>query len=98
MRMMLVIHMDTQKASELIRDNEMEQFMQSAMERLRPEAAYFGPHKGVRTGFIVMDLEDPSQLPSISEPFFSRLNATIEAFPVMTVDDVRAGLQRYASA
>ncbi|MGW0561622.1 DUF3303 family protein [Streptomyces sp. NPDC003016] len=97
MRTMLVIHMDTEKTSELIENNGMEQFMQSVLERLRPEAAYFGPHEGMRTGFVVIDLEDPSQLPVISEPFFSQLGARIEMFPVMTADDVRAGLQRYAT-
>jgi len=45
----------------------------------------------------VIDLEDPAQLPSISEPFFSRVGATVEAFPVMTANDVRTGLKRYAS-
>ncbi len=98
MRTMLVIHMDTQKGSQMIQKNEMAQFMQSALERLRPEAAYFGPHGGVRTAFVVIDLEDPSQLPSISEPFFSQLGARVEMFPVMTADDVQAGLQRYASS
>ncbi|MFV0129372.1 DUF3303 family protein [Streptomyces sp. HMX112] len=94
---MLVIHMDTQKASELIEGNAMQEFMRSVMERLRPEAAYFGPHEGQRTAFIVIDLEDPSQLPVISEPFFGQLGARIEMFPVMTAEDVRTGLQRYAT-
>lgn len=98
MRTMLVIHMDTQKGSQMIEKDEMAQFMQSALERLRPEAAYFGPQGGVRTAFVVIDLEDPSQLPSIAEPFFSRLGARVEMFPVMTADDVRTGLQRYASS
>ncbi|MFF9689139.1 hypothetical protein [Streptomyces sp. NPDC014623] len=98
MRTMLVIHMDTQKSSQMIENNEMAQFMRSTLERLRPEAAYFGPHSGVRTAFVVIDLEDPSQLPSISEPFFARLGARVEMFPVMTAEDVRTGLERYASS
>lgn len=93
-----MIRMDTQKASRMIDDNEMAQFMQSALERLRPEAAYFGPHGGGRTAFVVIDLEEPSQLPGITEPFFSQLGATVEVFPVMTADDVRTGLQRLASS
>ena len=48
------------------------------MERLKPEAAYFGPEDGVRTAFIIFDLEDPSQIPPISEPFCSKLKANIK--------------------
>lgn len=70
----------------------------SPVERLRPEAAYFGPHSGVRTAFAAIDLEDPSQLPGISEPFFAQLGARVEMFPVMTAQDVQAGLERYASS
>lgn len=98
MRTMLVIHMDTQKSSQMIENNEMARFMRSTLERLRPEAAYFGPHGGVRTASVVIDLEDPSQLPGISEPFFARLGARGEMFPVMTAEDVRTGLERYAAS
>ncbi len=48
----------------------------------------------MRTAFIVFDLKDPSQLPAISEPLFSKLKATIEMFPVMNQEDLKKGLQQ----
>lgn len=55
-------------------------------------AAYFGPDGGQRTAFIVLDMDDPSQLPAISEPLFSEFNATVEVFPVMDRADLERGL------
>lgn len=92
MRMMMKVQMDTEAASRAIADGSLPQVMQETLGRLQPEAAYFGPENGIRTAFIVFDLEDPSQLPSISEPLFSRLKANIQMFPVMDRDGLQNGL------
>ena len=75
-------------------DGRLPKVMQSTVEQLKPEAAYFGPDGGQRTALIVFDMDDPSQLPAISEQFFSEFNATVEFFPVMD----RADLERSLSA
>jgi len=46
----------------------------------------------------VFDLKDPSQLPSITEPLFSSVNAKITLFPVMNQEDLQKGLQESASS
>ena len=97
MRMMLKIKMDVEAGSKAIADGSLPQLMQDMMGRLDPEAAYFGPEDGVRTAFIVFDLQDPSQLPAISEPFFSNLKANVRMFPVMNREDLQKGLQQIAS-
>src|ERR1700754_1394359 len=97
MRMMMKVQMDTEAANQAIADASLPQLMEKAMERLQPEAAYFGPEDGVRTAFIVFDLQDPSQLPSISEPFFSALKANVRMFPVMNREDLEKGLHQTAS-
>ncbi len=94
MRMMMKVKMDTEAASGLIADGSMPELMQAHLERLQPEAAFFGPENGVRTGFFVFDLKDPSDLPWLSEPLFSRFGATIEMFPVMNQEDLQKGLQK----
>ena len=92
MRMMMKAKMDSAAASEAIRDGRMPEVMQSTMEQLKPEAAYFGPDGGQRTAFIVFEMDDPSQLPAISEPLFSEFHATVEVFPVMDRADLERGL------
>jgi hypothetical protein len=92
MRMMMKATMDAAATSEAIQQGRMPQVMQSMMEQLKPEAAYFGPDGGKRTAFIVFQMDDPSQLPPITEPLFSEFNAAVEIFPVMDRDDLERGL------
>src|ERR671914_1547744 len=92
MRMMMKVQMDTEAGSRAIADGSMPQLMQETLTRLQPEAAYFGPENGVRTAFIVFDLQDPSELPSITEALFSTLKANIQMFPVMDREDLQKGL------
>ena len=94
MRMMLKVTLDTEAASRAIEDGSLPQFMQETIGGLQPEAAYFGPEDGVRTAFLVFNLEDPSDLPRISEPFFSKLKARVQMFPVMDRDDLEKGLRK----
>ena len=94
MRMMMKIKLDTEAGSRAIADGSLPQLMQETLGALRPEAAYFGPENGIRTAFIVFDLQDPSQLPALTEPLFSSLKATIETFPVMNQEDLQKGLQQ----
>jgi hypothetical protein len=41
---------------------------------------------------IVFDLADPSQILVVAEPFFQGLEAEIELYPVMNIDDVSKGI------
>ncbi len=94
MRVMMKVKVDTEAGSRAIQDGSLPQLLQETFGRLQPEAAYFGLENGMRTAFIVFDLEDPSQLPAISEPLFSMVKATIEMFPVMDQQDLQKGLQQ----
>ena len=98
MRMMMKVKIDTEAGSRGIQDGSIPPLMQQTLGRLQPEAAYFGPEDGVRTMFIVFDLKDPSQLPSITEPLFSNLKANIQMFPVMDQGDLQKGLQQLGEA
>jgi hypothetical protein len=96
MRMMMKVQLDTEAGSRAIADGSMPQLMQETLGRLQPEAAYFGPENGIRTAFIVFDLQDPSELPALSEPLFSTLKANIQMFPVMDREDLQKGLGEIA--
>ena len=63
--------------------------VQKILEEQKPEAAYFIAEGGKRTGILVMNMEDESQLPAIAEPWFLALNASIEATPAMVPEDLQ---------
>ena len=85
MRMMMKLRMiDTERASAAIQDGSMGQLIQATMERLQPEAAYFGPEDGVRTAFLFFDLKDTSDIPVIAEPLFQNMRARLTWIPFMT--------------
>ncbi|MEA2303388.1 MAG: hypothetical protein QOH43_668 [Solirubrobacteraceae bacterium] len=98
MRMLLKVQMDVEAGNRAIRDGSWGQVMERMMPMLQPEAAYFTAQDGKRTGMIFFDLKDPTQIPAIAEPFFMAVNASIELTPVMTPDEVRAGIAEAAKA
>ena len=63
--------------------------IQMILEQQKPEAAYFVAEGGNRTGFLVIDMKDASELPAIAEPWFLALNASIEVQPAMVAADLQ---------
>ena len=94
MRMLMTVEMDTEATNRGIRDNTMAKTMESALEHMKPEAAYFTTHDGHRTAYLVVDIGEPAQMVQISEPFFSGMNAKIDWTPVMNRQDLQEGLSR----
>ncbi len=96
MRMLLKVQMDTQASNEAIKRGTMQKTVESALEALQPEAAYFTTENGCRTAYIFFDLADPSQMPKTAEPFFLELGAKIHYSPVMNREDLGKGLAALA--
>lgn len=94
MRTMLKVQMPAETANAAIASGRFAKVVSSTLERLKPEAAYFTAVNGDRGGFIVFDLQHPSDIPSVCEPFFNEVGAKVELMPVMTPDDVQAGLAK----
>jgi len=43
---------------------------------------------GKRTGIIAVNIDDPSEIPAIAEPFFLALGADVEIHPAMIPEDL----------
>ena len=98
MRMLLKVQLEVEAGNRAIRDGSWGAIMDRVMQELQPEAVYFTAQDGKRTGFIVFDLKEPSDIPSVAEPFFMTVGASIDISPVMTADDVRVGVEKAAKA
>ena len=81
MRMMLRIQLPVEAANAALADGRFGKVLSAALERLKPEATYFTTINGDRGGFLVFDLQDPSDIPAICEPFFNQLHAKVELSP-----------------
>jgi hypothetical protein len=89
MRILLRCSFDPEKADELIREGRLGETMAPILEDLQPEAAYFTDVEGTRGGYIVVNTEDASQIPALTEPLLLGLGATIHMQPVMTPEDLQ---------
>ena len=88
MRVMMRVEMDTERANAAARDGTLGPTISSILEEMQPEAAYFIASNGCRTGVIVADIADQSEMPRITEPWFLAFNARVEVLPAMTAEDV----------
>lgn len=98
MRTLIKVTIDVAKGNEAIRSGRLARLIQEQMHEYRPEAAYFYSDNGQRAALFVVDLEDASQIPAIAEPWFLELDARVEFQPVMNVEDVKKGLERWQAA
>ncbi|MGP3986845.1 DUF3303 family protein [Streptomyces sp. 3N207] len=92
MRMLLKARVDTEKGNELIESGRMGDVLSSIIQRLQPEAAYFTPERGHRSCLLIFDMDDPSQMVPLTEPFFSQMGAEVTVQPAMNLEDVQRGM------
>jgi hypothetical protein len=94
MRVMLNVTMNTEKSNALVESGQMGGVIQGIMENLKPEAAYFHPRNGGRSITMFLELTESAALPSVVEPFWSQLGATVEITPCMNAQELGEGLGR----
>lgn len=93
MRMLLKISMPVEQGNAAAKNGALQRTIQSTMEALKPEAAYFYPEDGKRTAIMVFDMKGSWQLPAMVEPLFQDLGASIHVTPVMSGEDLQRGFK-----
>ena len=69
--------------------------IQRILEDLKPESVYFTEENGTRGAVLVVDVADPSRVPSFAEPFFLNFNADCRFRIVMSPEELaRAALDQ----
>ena len=93
MRMLMNVKMPHEPFNTLVRQGKLGVLMGRIIDDIKPEAVYFTEQDGKRGGILIVDVKDPSKVPSIAEPFFLHFNADCSFHIVMSPDDLkRAGL------
>jgi hypothetical protein len=94
MRTMIKISIPAAAGNRAFKEGIMPRMIQEFIEQWKPEAAYFSPTDGQRTAIFIVDLKDESQIVQIADPFFTSLEAEVTLTPVMTAQDLKAGLEK----
>lgn len=98
MRFVLHVSLPADKFNQAVRDGSVGQKMGRILEETKPEAAYFCSKDGKRSGFLIVNMTDVSEMPRLSEPWFLTFDANVEFLPAMTPTDLqRAGLEQMAA-
>jgi hypothetical protein len=88
MRFVLTFRVPPEEGNTAMKDGRFMSAFQSVMEELQPEAAYFTPIEGARGGYLIINMDDASQIPATTEPLCLGMGATVQVHPVVTLDDV----------
>ncbi len=89
MRMLLRVSIPVESGNAAVKAGTLGSTIEKILADLKPEAAYFiADDDGNRSGSIVFDMQDQSQIPSVAEPWFLAFNAKISIQPVMTLQDL----------
>lgn len=94
MRTMIRVTIPVDSGNKAIQDGTLPKILAATMERLKPESAYFYTERGVRTGILIGDFADVSDIPAIAEPLFMGFNAAVEFIPVMNAEELKKGLAK----
>jgi hypothetical protein len=89
MRMLMKVTIPIAEGNTAISAGTLGSTISSILAEIKPEAAYFLEENGLRTGFVVFNLAETTQIPAIAEPWFLAFNAKVELHPTMSVEDLK---------
>lgn len=93
MRILLNVRIPHEPFNTLVREGKAGEIIKKIITELKPESIYFTEQGGTRGAVAIVNIDDPSQIPSFSEPFFLNFNADCEFRVAMSPEDLgRAGL------
>ncbi len=88
MRMLMNVRIPHEPFNTLVKEGTVCKTIPRILDDLKPESIYFTEQGGTRGAVAVINVDDPSQIPSFSEPFFLNFNADCEFRIVMSPDDL----------
>ncbi|MFM0341747.1 panthothenate synthetase [Paraburkholderia fungorum] len=88
MRMLLNIRIPHEPFNTMVREGSIGEVMGKILEEMKPEAAYFTEQNGARGAVLVVNLDNPSDIPAFAEPWFLKFNADCEFRIAMVAEDL----------
>jgi hypothetical protein len=93
MRMLLNVVIPHEPFNTAVRKGTVGDTIAKILEATKPEAVYFTEQDGHRGAVLIVNVEKPSQVPALAEPWFLHFQADCKFRIAMTPEDLqRAGL------
>ena len=93
MRMLMNIRIPHEPFNTLVKEGRVGEIIQRILDDLKPQSIYFTEQGGTRGAVAIIDVDEPSRIPSFSEPFFLYFNADCKFRIAMSPEDLgKAGL------
>lgn len=94
MRILMTVGFPHATFNAAVKDGSAGPKTNAILESLKPEAVYFTEFEGRRTAVLIVELETPSKIPALAEPWFLGFDADVELHPIMSPEELeQAGLE-----
>ena len=88
MRMMMLMQFPIEPFNSMTKNGTVGPKMMKILEDAKPEAVYFSEREGKRGGVLIVNVDSPSDVPRLCEPWFLTFNAEVEFRICMTPEDL----------
>ena len=98
MRFLVKVNIPVETGNRAAKEGTLGKTIQRILGEQKPEAAYFVAENGQRCGYLILNMENASKIPSIAEPWFLAFNASVEMKPAMVIEDLQKAGQDIAAS
>jgi len=78
MRMMMLVQCPIEPFNSKVRNGTAGSTIMKILDDIKPEASYFGERDGKRGAVLIVNVDSPSDVPRLAEPWFLSFNAEVE--------------------
>ncbi|QAY86419.1 panthothenate synthetase [Pseudomonas arsenicoxydans] len=89
MKMLMMVECPNEPFNSLIKAGTAGQVIERILASIKPEAAYFTEQDGMRGGIFLVDVNEPSDIPALAEPFFLNFNASCKFRIMLSAQDLQ---------
>jgi hypothetical protein len=94
MRMLLTVTLPTEPFNTAVRNGTAGGVIHRILEESKPEVVYFTERDGHRGATLVVNVNEPSDVPALAEPWFLNFNADCQFRIAMSPEDLqKVGLE-----
>ncbi len=88
MRMLMHIKLPNAKFNAVIKEGRIQQNMLRILEEIKPEVVCFTEYDGRRGANMIVNLNDPSNISGLAEPWFLLFEAEVQFHIVMSSEEL----------